>query len=86
METNPTMSEQLARQEAERDQQEKEALTKLLDELKTSPREINDAERAFLQRQSDRLEEKLARSDSEAGTEHDSEMLQADQIQEILKN
>ena len=85
-EQNPTMEEQLVRQEVQRVEQDDKALQELLDELQESPRGLSAAELAFLQRQSDRLENELAKSGQETGTEHDRMMDQADKIRKILEN
>lgn len=84
-EKNPTMEEQLQREEAQRVEQDDTALQELLDELETSPRKLSSAELAFLQRQSDRLENELAKSHEES-TEYDNMGIKTDKIRKILES
>ncbi len=85
-EQNPSMNQQLSAEEAERVNKEKKALQELLDELDNKTRDLSSAEMAFLQRQSDRIENELARSNNEPGTEHDLAIIQSEKINNILKN
>ena len=79
-EKSPTMDEQMKQEEAQRATQKNEALQKLLDELQKKPRELSPAELAFLQGMADLLENELAKSDQEAGIDHDDMMGKLDKI------
>jgi len=78
-----SIKEQAAQFEQKRRGEDEEALNKLLDELESSLRDLSEAEVAFLRRQSDRIEEALAKP-HEDGIEVDDLNVTAEKIGKLL--
>jgi len=85
MEQNPSMDEQIKKQERERTNADDKALQELLDELDVSPRKLSSAEVAFLQRQLDRFDGELSKPHEES-IRYDDMSIKTDKINKILEN